>query len=723
MFGPERVFPTLPIEEDLMRDGWMRFAAIGALAWLVPNASAAAAPQDESKELVEVAGTVVVDDGKGGEVTDESGSIVLGVHSGRSWRPQKAFLIEGEWKTKVPVGTQLSFDVFELEGGTACWLLDGEKELPRTERSFESAGPRELGLRIPKERRMAVRARYVPPCRVHVVDAATGAELAHVVAVLDVYHDADRSTMGNAHWLGPQQIHPTPWWDSDLRAKDAASPLALTVDLEQTFSQWKENLWVHAPGYCWAPVEVDFRVGGEPIVKLVRGGMLDVVVAGESLPESTKIVVRKGRGSATAAAPTQGAAESSGGEDDDESADDGDGDEGDDEGTPRFTVSTNGSFSSMGFGGGREAVCAEWWFAPRKRVTFDALPAGDYRVSLEIGERFGKRQEFATTNVTVKADATATATLKVDHAPEIPQPMALRGTVRIDPAWGDVDFEVFLRPTGTSPLLPQKPLRIDRRELVRDPADAGLLKLPERNVAPGTYDLSIEAFGIERSVAVLRAAKPIAIEVGPPVDATFRFVDAKTKAPLQVQEPSWSAVDPANAIGESMGFRGMHFFSRDGETKTSDHFTFRVPTGRISVSASREDYDSFAATLLDVTADEKEFTIPLRHLTGVRVRLQIDGRPADWMEAMRGGQKPGSSLRFSDFEPHVRARAAGGAGEEAMAGMGPSQGGRYVAVEHAGDYTVSLPPLECFEPVAPRDVTIVDQQFTDVVFDLVRKKK
>jgi hypothetical protein len=347
-------------------------------------------------------------------------------------------------------------------------------------------------------------------------------------------------------------------------------------------------------------------------------------------------------------------------------------------------------------------------------------------VSLEIGERYRKQQTLAATDVSVKVDAAATALLRVANAPKIPEPVALRGTIRIDPGWGDVDFVVFVRPQEVSPLLPQRSFRLDRRELLRDPADAALWKLPERKVAPGTYQLGIEAFGVDRTLAVLRAAKPIAIEIGPPVEATFHFVDAKTTAPLAVEEPAWSCVDLGAVTSESFGgvsFRS-HFSSKD-EPKSSDTYKLRVPAGRISISVRLEDYDQFTPVLLDVSEDESEFTVPLRHMTGVRILVRIDGKTTAWDDAVREGTKGTSKSKedFFDDEPRIRPRGAADTSDLGAFGWGPSRGGRYLTVEHPGAYTVSLPALAAFEPVAPRDVTVADQEFTEVVFELVRKKK
>jgi len=693
----------------------LRFAALAFAVSLAPLGAARAAPQEE--QLIEVSGTVVVEDGKGGTVDDESGTIVVGVHEGNGARNQRAFLIEGQWKAKVPAGSKLSFEVLALEGGTGEWIVEGETKRPPGKNRMFAEGPRGQGLPIPADRKMAIRARYVAPCRVHVVDAATGAELEHVVVLLDCYHSANRSTSLTGHSLGRDQVHPTKWWKSDFRIQDAPSPVTLTVDSQETFIYWSEELWLHAPGYCWAGVTLDYAAGGESTVKLARGGTLTVDVMSGRLPEQTSLCLRRARAPAAAAVPTDPheADEDEVGDDeaDDPSADEMDSDDEDDDTTNWKSYDWRAN-----------DTCLEWPYTPGKPTTFDALPAGDYRLSLEVGERHGKRQTFATANVTMKAGAATSSTLRIENAPKIPDPVPLRGSIRIDPAWGDVDFEVDLDPVQVSPLLPQERLRLDRQELARDPADRDVWKLPERGLSPGSYRITIDAFGLNCVRAVLRAARPIALEVAPPIEATFRFVDAKTKAPLAIDPPSWSLVDPAAfAIEplEGMHFGGVHF--RHGESKSSDTHTFRVPTGRISLSVSAEDYATFEPIVLEVSDEEREFTLPLRHFTGVRVLLRVDGKPIEWESALREGAAPRSKEDFFDDEPIVRSRRPGHEEDEELRGWGTSRGGRYVVVESAGDYTVAPPPLAAFEPVAPRDVTVVDQEFTEVVFELVRKKK
>jgi hypothetical protein len=690
-----------------MAGRFSRTVGVVAVFAALPPTSSRAAQQEPP--LVEVSGSVVVDDGKGKSVSDETGTVLLGVHEGNGWRPQKAFLVEGEWKAKVPAGCQLSFELFALDDGIAYWLLDGEKPADGRSRRFGGDERRQKGLPIPPDGHLAVTARYVPPCRVHVVDAETGVELERVDALLDLCHTSDHSTYSEAHSLGKGQIYPTRWWQSDLRAHDKPSPLSLTIDLDETFPQWSEALWVHAPGHCWAGVAVDYRTGGEQTVKLSRGGVLSVKVESERLPEETKIVVRA---AADAAAATTRKAPTEEGEE---------GKEGDDEGNDEEE-----GFSGFGSSDGR---LLEWPFLPSQPRNFDAIPPGRYRVSLEVGDRSDKKLTFASADVEVKTGQSAVATLKVEKAPAIPELTPLNGTIHVDPAWGSVKFEVEIEPVQVSPLLRQERLRLERDQLLRDPADPTTWRLPASKVAPGTYRLQIDAFGVGHVFTVLRAAKPVAIEVGPPVDATFHFVDAKSRAPLAVERPIWSLVESANPMDEFLG-GGVHF-RNDKEAPPGDTHALRVPAGRIGLRVEIEDYDSFTPVVVDVSADDADVTVPLRHLTGVRILFRLDMKPVDWNEALRGEKKEVEGQRFTmlDYEPKIRRRAPAksseksGDDEQAESGSGPSHGGHYLAVEHAGDYTVTLPPIQGFEPVAPRDVTIRDQEFSEIVVELVRVKK
>jgi hypothetical protein len=149
----------------------------------------------------------------------------------------------------------------------------------------------------------------------------------------------------------------------------------------------------------------------------------------------------------------------------------------------------------------------------------------------------------------------------------------------------------------------------------------------------------------------------------------------------------------------------------------------RVPAGRLSFGVDAEDYDTSSPIVTEVSAEEHDVTVTVRHFTGVRVRVRIDGKFVHFDDAMREAKDEKSKDDYFDSWPRIRPRGSAGADESAMRGCGPSRDGRYLAVEHAGDYTVSLPPLPAFETVAARDVAVADQELTEVVFDLVRKKK
>jgi hypothetical protein len=151
--------------------------------------------------------------------------------------------------------------------------------------------------------------------------------------------------------------------------------------------------------------------------------------------------------------------------------------------------------------------------------------------------------------------------------------------------------------------------------------------------------------------------------------------------------------------------------------------SFRVPAGRISIAANADDYDPMSSFVVEVTREKPEVTVALRHLTGVSVRFRADGKPIDAEIVEREARRARPEKDEFDFELSLRSRRTEDAGKDAPSFSGPSHGGVYVAVERPGEYTLHLPPIPGFEPLDPRDVTVVDQEFTDVVYDLVRGKK
>jgi hypothetical protein len=658
---------------------------LGVTCGFISFASSKRGVAQESAE-VKVVGTLVVEDEKGAEVDDESGSAIVNVRTrsngGWSGRPTKVFVIEGHFELSLPQSAQVGFDAFNLENGRAYWLTGDEKDDGR------SKGMRE-GIAIPPDHKLEVRARYAPPFRLKVVDAATGGDLSNVDVLLDVYHDEDRSSMLSRHWLGRQQLHPTPWWSSDFRARSVKSPLPLEVNTEETFIRWSESYWVHAPGFAWGSIDVDFRKGGEQTVKLAHAGAMVVTVTGAAVPERARIHLRKAKGVAP------------------------------DSPVPQAVESASGADLSDLLGD-RDDALVEWWpVVAGKATRLEGIPFGSYRVTVDVGERFRGHVSLAETTVEVTPDHPGTATLTLSKVPVAPEPQPISIELRIDPGWGTTDFELALAPERTSPLIKQKYLRFDRSAMVARADPPGTFDLPQTNVAPGIYDLSLDPFGIGQTLVVSPDLKPLVIEVGPPVDVTIHFVDAKSKAPLEVERPTWFvAKESPGQDPELEGLRGFHPHSFRDDTKPSDALEARVPAGRIGFRGNAEDHDSFRPVFLVVDDAHRTFEVALVHLTGIRVHFRIDGKQAAWKDVI-------VEKEMSDDYWSVELHRKDGRNpeEELESGEGPSRGGRYYTVRSVGAYSVTFPPIDGFEPVAPMDVTIADQELTDVAVDLVRKKK
>jgi hypothetical protein len=453
---------------------------------------------------------------------------------------------------------------------------------------------------------------------------------------------------------------------------------------------------VHAPGHEWGAVKVDFRRGGNLSAKLRRAGELVVSVEGVAPPNDAKILLR---------AADSGHSEASHAEEDEADQDD----EADD-------VSDEESGIAMKLLHDESDALLEWWPIDRQHpARLDGIPFGQYVVELAVGERFRGHATLASAKVDVKDGEVAHATLQLDQIPKTPEPVPLVIALDVDPGWGSEAFELTLMPERVSPLLPQKFVRIDRAGMVADPARPGRFSIPETRVAPGSYTLSVGAFGIRRELKAAAGLAPISLRIGPPAPMTLHFVDARTKAPLQPEFVDWFHAEKETREGGPS-------FSGHSIEKPSSEFKARVPAGRIGVQAEIAGYESFTPKFIEVDPHGSEVVIPLKHCTGISVRFRIDGRDVPWSEAIHTGK---GGDEDSDFY-EVRLERKGGApvdDDSGTWGTGPSGSGRYFTASSAGDYRLTFPPIDGFEPIAPRDVTIEDQQFTDVAVDLVRKKK
>ncbi len=209
--------------------------AVAALAFAVLTSSASAQWRGAA-DPIQLAGTLRVVDKGGLPVHD--GTFALWLNFPYGWDSELVSVRDGRWLAAV----RGDFDDLRI----GRMLLDGR-----------FAGCEFTSSHGPPKNEMTLEARWLPRNFLHVVDAATGLELASSVEIVS-----------SEHGLRPS--------DSDRReVRGASSPVEFSNRVDGFVPDEQAHLqrwWVRARGYAWASVDVDHDHGGEWRVELVREG-------------------------------------------------------------------------------------------------------------------------------------------------------------------------------------------------------------------------------------------------------------------------------------------------------------------------------------------------------------------------------------------------------------------------------------------------------------------
>ena len=212
----------------------------------------AAAPQapalDAPKVAVsDLAGWLVIDDPELGELRDSSGELQVLARSRGA-----AALLAVPFRDGALDLSRLTPGSYRIESGF----------------SLGAEGPRPVVFDAPEFElqssvQLALRGRHLPACRLRVVDARTGLEVARVGVLPRLEQHG-----------GPLDRHPGPHSPSSFLTRNAASPVRLP------HATGRRPYWVTAAGYAWSFVNVDHDAGGEREVRLEPAGRLEVQVLG-----------------------------------------------------------------------------------------------------------------------------------------------------------------------------------------------------------------------------------------------------------------------------------------------------------------------------------------------------------------------------------------------------------------------------------------------------------
>jgi len=634
-----------------------------------------------------VRGRLVVFDGTGVEQAEESGTAFVSVLSDTTlaglpveeFEPRRVFVIEGRFTFKVRKGRRVRFELLELDHGQA-------RPIPN---SAKDGGPLSLdGATFPDPcaDELVVRARYLPLVRVHLIDADDHAELSEIDVIREPKGETEDDLVYGLTDSSPMSAYPPPFRRADVRLRYSTSPVVLQAESDPAslLERWRERLWCHSPGHCWAPLDVDYLIGGESTVLLARSGSMRVRLTGPVPPVGARLVLKP-------------------------SVD-----------TQRRDPSPSRSMSD-GIVDESEPNLLDWWpVSAEKESRFDGLPPGDYRLELQAGVALGPRYLLGAVAVTIERGKEAVVELAASPiSTTTPRKFPVAIDLHLDPGWTDEPFDIEIEPSSSwrSP----DALRISRPQLVPMGDALNRWTTAGLSLAPGAWDLKIDRFRIRRRFLVGATATSVDLDVGPPVDVAFHLVDPRSREPVLVRKIRWSV--PARDAS------GARLIGDWPLTPRNHTLRARVPAGPIEIFGENDKFDWSAPVIVNVGAADRNVEVRLNPLTGVRVRFTLDGESLSWERVYRG-KPPEEFEALSSFglswpdETAMSVVLKGAASSAAkLAALYDFSGeSTCFRIPSPGTFIVTFRDPERFEAIAPREVSIPDERVVEVVIPLQRKE-
>jgi len=508
----------------------------------------------------------------------------------------------------------------------------------------------------------------------HVVDAETKAELAHVEIVTGI------------EWPRSDCAHPGVVEERNVLVRDGVSPLPLPAPRSSHGFQREGIYWVRAEGHAWTRFRQETRSGGDRTFALAPEVDLDVRL--EPNVFAPKAVIRVRGGLVAEDLLRERIAEFEAADDGDDSTAASSLDE-----LQKTIAEAAAKLAATAMpleavARGQPLLEAEPSAGGTTRL--EGLPRGQYSVSLELGEWFRRPTRFGITTVDGTKGGHIAVTLAVEPPEPKPEQVPLSGTLFIPPEWGRVDAKLYVKPESLPNVKFEDWIGIDLQQMKRDDKTPGLYAWTAGKVLPGEFELSLDEFGFERRVTVGADGDTAQrIEIAPPADVEVHLVDAVTGEPAEVDEMSWYLKDGSLNSNADVD-------AKDG--KASD-FRFRAPIGALTLFVWAEPYELHEENV-EVGAGHNEFTLKLDKTCGVRVILKSGGTAIPWDD---------EAYRITLVRVDGKGGSRSSGGESAA---------HCVTVSSPGRYRVTFGKFPGFKPVAPREVTIGRGEMVDLTIEL-----
>lgn len=457
------------------------------------------------------------------------------------------------------------------------------------------------------EQELVVRALWPRVAILHVLDWSSGEPLSQ----LHILRCSDRALDGTDH--------PGDLGVAEVVLSEASSPVELRPkDCGLSSSIHDVVLWIHAPGYSWAHIGIDYDQDTEWILRLKPAAELSITLVNQDRLLSATgrrgtgmhPVLRIRKSLEDAEHPTISQEELDG-----EYVEHPMSDQSAFLNDPqlRFLIENPQMSGPL--------VLERSLRGAKNPTVITGLSPGRVAVSVELGELHGEDPPTSVGWVPAQLEAgqRTHVTLVLKTLPEPSASAMLAGTLFLPPSWGEKDVLLFLERRGH--LNSSNFIRIPLSKMTAVAEREGLYRWSAGSVIPGRFLATLNPFPYEQMIDVPpEGMLEVNLEIGEPANVVVRFLDQESGAPVPIAASMWSCRRPDGSKGET-----AESANRDDEVGVS---RFVAPAGEVSLFGVNKEYWPHMDFHL-IHPGDNEITVHLKKsYCGMKLEVEINGNSA-----------------------------------------------------------------------------------------------
>jgi hypothetical protein len=330
----------------------------------------------------------------------------------------------------------------------------------------------------------------------------------------------------------------------------------------------------------------------------------------------------------------------------------------------------------------------------RESLEVNGLLPGSYTLHAQIGEFWKEPLELGTTQVEIVAGQSTLAELTI-QAPQRAARVPLAGTLRIPAEWELGSFALRFELQGTDLGGGSGQFRIPREQMQSVAESPTLYSWKAPDVQPGRYEVLLPdlAFSVVLDVPA-QGLVDVRIEVPPPAEIEVSCVDDVTGVFLGGAKVAWRCKPPE-------GVHSWSFTSAAWDAQRNCHY-FQGPVGHLLVSADCPNYARNESTF-EAALGTNAIELRLKKLCGLKPILRDGETEIPW----GGGLRP--QLEAAEGQAEYSSWSTTGSAITLLK-------------IDSGLYTLKIPQIPGFEPVADELVRLEKGQVIEHTVHLVRAR-